>query len=189
MSAKKREKHDDGDDISFEAEPEREVSGGFGTPDKKMKRLKDELEVCKKERREYLDGWQRLKADMINGKRDEHKRLANARTEAQERLASELLPVLDSFDMAFQGKRWESVDEVWRRGVEHINAQFLDVLNAHGIRAFCSIGEEFDPALHEAMDERKEPDAKPHTIVSVVRKGYKADEHVLRPARVIIASE
>lgn len=188
MSAKKQERHDDGE-ISFEAEEPELKMGGFGTPEKKMKRLKEELAVCKKERREYLDGWQRLKADIVNSKRDEHKRLANARTEAQERLASELIPVLDSFDMAFQGKSWESVDDVWRKGVEHIHAQFLNVFNAHGIRAFGSTGEEFDPALHEAMDERKEQNAKPHTIVSVVRTGYRTDERVLRPARVIIASE
>lgn len=176
----------DEEDITFEPE----TDGDQAAPQKdlaiKVKKLKEELAACKKEKQEYLDGWQRLQADTINTKkRDTEERRQFAKF-AKEDLIMELIQVLTSFDMAFQNKpAWEKVDPNWRSGVEYISKQFRQILEDNGLSEINPLGEEFDPARDEAVEhvivEGKENHNK---VVEVVQKGYKLHDKIVRPPRV-----
>lgn len=171
----------DNEDIDFEPEDE---LGSAGALKAKMQKLRDELEKVKKERQEYLDGWQRAKADLINAKKEAGETLQRATGMGKEMLVEELIPALDSFDMAMQGEAWQKVDAAWRSGVESIRSQILGVLQTHGVEIFGKEGENFDPTLHEAIEERE--GGASHTIARVLRSGYRTKSRILRPAQVAI---
>lgn len=148
-----------------------------------VKKLRAKLKACEAEKKEYLDGWQRLKADNANNKKRNADMETLVATRAQTEVIEELIPALDSFDMAFTGEAWESVDSVWRVGVEHIHNQLLDVLRAHGYESYGAQGDTFDPKEHEAIESIKGD--TPGTIARVVRRGFKRDGNIVRPAQVV----
>ncbi|MCE9541699.1 nucleotide exchange factor GrpE [Candidatus Kaiserbacteria bacterium] len=174
---------DDTEHIDFE--PEDEV-GAVGAVQAKMQKLKDELATIKSERQEYLDGWQRCKADAINAKKELALDMQRALLRGKESMAEDLLPVLDSFDMAAGSESWLSVDENWRAGMEQVRNQLLDVLARYGIERFGKIGDAFDPYIHEAVQELDDVAGESNTIARILRYGYKSSSRVIRPAQVII---
>ena len=152
------------------------------------KKLREELKVCRKEKEEYLTGWQRAKADYVNLQKELDSTRLNVSIIAREKMARNLMPALDSFDMAFQNKEsWEKVDSNWRMGVEYIYSQFMTGLSDSGIEKIDQVGIKFDPNLHHSIGvvstEKEEQD---HTIESIIQVGYKIGERVVRPARVNI---
>lgn len=151
-----------------------------------VKKLRDDLKKCEAERLEYLTGWQRAKADLINArKRDEEDKKDFARY-ANEGLISEILPVLESFDMAMQNKEvWEKVDKNWRIGVEYIRSQLHKALEDNGLKEINPINEKFDHSKHEAVAYESVSDPSyDHVIVGVVQKGYSLNEKVMKVPKV-----
>lgn len=175
----KKQKDESTEDVVFEEEDVQDSQV--------VKRLRSKLRNCEKEKKEYLDGWQRAKADLLNSKKEASERLERAGSVGRETLAGELLPVLDSFEMAFRGEAWGKVDEVWQKGIEYIHTQLLGVLSAHGVEEFGRAGEQFNPNIHEASEEKKDENAKSGTILEVLQAGYKTKDSIIRPARVIVA--
>jgi molecular chaperone GrpE len=170
-------------DIDFEPEDE---LGSVGAAKAKLQKLKDELEKVKKERQEYLDGWQRAKADMVNSRQEAMRQAERKGERAVESFIEDLIPALDGFDLAAGSPSWESVAPEWRSGVDQIRNQLLDVLSRQGVKRFGKIGEAFDHALHEAVQESDDMPGEPGTIVRVLRFGYKMGDRVIRPAQVIV---
>jgi molecular chaperone GrpE len=178
-----RKNDDSAEDVDYTSEEEMGTAGALKA---KLAKLRDELETTKKERAEYLDGWQRCKADTANAKRDAATALARAEQRARESLTDDLLPVLDGFDMAMGGETWESVGEEWRRGIEYIRNQLLDVLSRHGIERYGKIGDAFDHAIHEAVQETDDTPGESGSVVRILRHGYRSAERIIRPAQVIV---
>jgi len=178
-------REDDFEDLTFVDSTE----DGEALPTKDItKKLREELKTCRKEKEEYLTGWQRAKADYINLQKELDSTRLNISVIAREKMARNLMPALDSFDMAFQNKEsWEKVDPNWRMGVEYIYSQFMTGLADSGIEKIDQIGVKFDPNLHHSISavetEKEELD---HTIESIIQVGYKIGERVVRPARVNI---
>ena len=167
------ESHDDGTELS-------------GTD--QIKKLREKIKGLEKEKQEYLDGWQRARADYANLQKssdDDRKRLKSM---IEEGIIEEFLPVVDSFGMAMNNKdAWEKVDPNWRTGVEYIYQQLMNVLKEHDMTVYGAVGDTFDPALYEAVSETETEDAKlDHTVASVLQQGYKMGENVLRAARVAV---
>ncbi len=99
----------------------------------------------------------------------------------------DLLPALDSYDMAFSNKEaWEKVDKNWRTGVEYIHQQILKALAEYGVSPIeTKIGDLFDPNFHQPIDSVPTEDKeKENTISALIQMGYKIGERVIRPARV-----
>jgi molecular chaperone GrpE len=179
MSPKKRHDEDVDIDSSFEEDSEGDAILA------KIQKLKDELVACKAEKQEYLDGWQRLKADTINARKAEAERQKRGGQIAQEQLLAELLPIVDGFDMARSGNGWNDIDPNWRIGVEAIISQLENLLTQYGAVRIGKVGEQFNPHLHEAVKEVKgERDGE---VVAILRSGWKMGESVLRPAQVSVA--
>lgn len=187
MSTKDKENEELIDDISYEKSEEVEYEGSL---EEKIKKLKDQLEGVKKEKEDYLSNWQRERADFINYKKDEDARRIGYLMNTKERTLSELLGVLDAFDMAFQNKEaWEKVDKNWRVGVEYIHQKLLQVFTENGVDSFGNIGELFDPMFHQSLEtietKQKEQD---NSIAKVTQRGYKMGDKILRPATVTVWS-
>lgn len=171
------------DDIDFEPEDE---LGDIGALQAKMKKLRAELVEAKKERQEYLDGWQRCKADAVNTTREASSATMRALSRGRETLAEDIVPVLDSFDMATASEQWATLDDGWRSGMEHVKNQLIEALSRHGISRFGKMGELFDPSLHEAAGQEHDGAHEDGAIVRVLRSGYRTDGRVIRPAQVIV---
>lgn len=178
------------DEITFEPENDDAESAAAKDPQATIKKLKEKLKSAEAERKEYLDGWQRMKADLVNYKKDDEKRLSTMREYAAESLIAELLAVEESFQMAFGNKEaWEKVEQNWRTGVEYIHSQFVEVLKHRGLSVVDPLGQSFDPREHHAVgsiltDNPKED----HVVLEVVKKGYKLGDKVIKPAEVRIGT-
>lgn len=153
-----------------------------------LKKLRKDIKEARKEKGEYLDGWQRAKADYQNYKNAEGERLVSYATNTKERLVESLLPALDSFDMAMSNKKsWEKVDANWRTGVEYIYNQFMTSLSDNGITTIDKVDVAFDPNLHQSIETTDtEDESKDHTIARIIQKGYKMGDRIIRPARVVV---
>jgi molecular chaperone GrpE len=182
--SKKEEKNNPEDDIQIEMEEEIVEEGSLQD---KLKKLREELKVCKEESKTNLDGWQRARADYSNLQRSLEDERGQIRKRAVEGLVLDLLPTLDTFDMAMKDKNvWESVDEKWRIGIEHIYNQFKKTLEEHGVTEI-SESEDFNPEHHEPLetiDTENEDEAD--KIINVLQKGYMMNGNVIRPAKVKI---
>ncbi len=164
--------------------PEEDL-GDIAAAQSKFKILKKELEQVKSERQEYLDGWQRCKADSVNMRKETLLNAERIASRAKESFIEDLVPVLDGFDMATGSDAWESLDAQWRSGVDQIRNQFLDVLSRNGIERFGKIGDIVDHALHEVVEERDDVAGESATVIRVLRYGYKMGGRVIRAAHVI----
>ncbi len=187
MTTKKKQKEkkvDDieMDDIVFEEEEVSSMSSGAG----QVKKLRERLKKCTEEKQEYLDGWQRSKADFVNLKKEHEEMVKNLKKFASEDLINDLLPVIESFNMAFANEEvWKSVDENWRKGVEYIHTQLMNVLESKGLKNISPLGEKFDHNKHESVEMLKtENKDEVDKVAEVVREGYELNGKVLKPAKV-----
>ena len=149
-----------------------------------VKKLRAKLKKCEQEKKEYLDGWQRLKADTINIQKAQKQQLDSAKQRIIHNFVRDLLPALDSFEIAMQGDAWENVDDVWRQGIEYVHAQLIGSLENSGITVYGEAGDTFDPLLHEATGH--EEGGTSNAIVRTERRGYKMGDDVIRPAHVVV---
>ena len=151
-----------------------------------IKKLKEKLKKVEDEKLEYLDGWQRAKADFINiRKRDEEAKMEFLKY-AKEETMLDIIPVLDSFDLAFLNKKaWEELPKDWRTGIESIYNQLISVLEAHGVKKVVPLDQAYDPKLHEAVETinvmEKDKDG---IVLEVLQAGYTLAEKEVRPAKV-----
>jgi len=135
---------------------------------------------------EYLELAQRTQADFENFRKRAVKDMAASGARAKAGLIRELLPVVDNLERAL-GAVEESDDGVGQ-GLKLVYAELQGVLSRNGVEAMVPDGEPFDPNIHEAISTRPVEEAEAGTVVDVVEKGYKLDETVIRPARVVVAA-
>lgn len=173
------------EDVDFEPEDE---LGSAAAAQAKLTKLKAELERVKNERQEYLDGWQRCKADSVNLRREADARAARSAEILREELVHDVIPALDSFDMAQGSEAWAEVADGFRSGMEYVHNQLLEALKKHGIERFGRVGDALDHALHEVAEVRDDVAGEPDTVARILRYGYRTKERVLRPAHVVLKS-
>lgn len=166
-------------------EPEEEL-GSIASAQAKIRKLRTELKEAQAKRDEYLAGWQREKADGINLKKEAAHDAIRMAARVKAGIIEDILPALDSFDMAAGAASWESVDPMWRNGMDGVRNQLLDALSKNGIERYGKLGEQLNPYLHEAVQEIDDAPGESGTIVRILRYGYRAGDHVLRPAQVIV---
>jgi len=174
-----------GEDVTFVDSTE----DGEVLPTKDVaKKLREDLKVCRKEKEEYLTGWQRAKADYINLQKELDLVRFNISILTKEKMIIKLLPALDSFEMAFANKEhWEKIDKDWQNGITSIYQQFIFGLANSGIEKIEEIGVPFDPNIHQSINIIETNDeSKDHTVEKVLQVGYKIGNRVIRPAKVTI---
>jgi molecular chaperone GrpE len=151
-----------------------------------VKSLREKLKKAVEEKQTYLTNWQKDKAEFINARRRDEESKQEFLKYANQGVIEELLPVLDSFDMAMANKTaWESVSKEWRVGMEGVYTQLSAVLQKHGAIAFGAIGDTFDPNLHHSIGLTETKDTtQDNKIAEVMQKGYSVSGKVIRPALV-----
>jgi len=152
-----------------------------------IERLKKKLEEAEKLKQEYLAGWQRARADLINYKKEELERVGDFIKRANENLIFDFLPILDNFDNAEKTISAEKKEMPEIKGFLQIKKQILEFLKKYGVEEIKSVGEKFDPVFHEVVEEIDTDKFETGTIVEEIQKGYKINGRVLRPARVKVA--
>lgn len=182
---------DDGADGAHSPEPEvdfeaDEEMGDLAGAQVKIRKLRDQLKEAQTKRDEYLDGWQRCKAESVNVRKEAFAAGDRAASRAKDSVIEDIIPVLDSFDMAATGEAWANVDESWRSGIEQIRNQLLDVLSRNGVTRYTKVGDMSDHNLHEVVQEMGDVAGESGEIVRILRYGYKTQEKILRPAQVIV---
>jgi len=151
--------------------------------DKSQKKKNKELE---EKISELTAGWQRTQADFVNFK----KRISDERIQliktAGADIVGQLLPVLDHFQLAAKHLPKDLEKNNWARGIKQIERQFENILIENGLERIKSVGQEFNPELHEAVEEVKSKE-KSGIVVEEILAGYKFAEEVIRPAKVKVA--
>jgi len=138
---------------------------------------------------EYLALAQRTQADFENFRKRMTRDVRAAEARGMGRLAKELLPALDNLDRAIAAvEASEDEDEHHlTQGIRLVQSELASALARTGIEAYAAKGERFDPVHHEAVAQAPVAGAEPGSIVEVLQSGYRLNELVLRPARVIVA--
>jgi molecular chaperone GrpE len=153
--------------------------------------IRSELEAVKAKSAEYLEGWQRSRAEFANYKRRVEKEQSETYQNATARVISRFLDVSDDFDRAVKEKPADPTDAEalakWAAGVELIQRKLHNILEAEGVERIQAEGQAFDPQLHEAVTQEESDAHEPGQIIGVVRQGYRLGERVIRPAMVRVA--
>jgi len=152
----------------FVSEEESEEGPGL------VKRLRERLKKAVEEKQEYLEGWQRSRADFANFKREE----ASMHADKEERIVADfvenLLPALDALELSLKHEPNPTL--------VMLEKQFMESLRKAGVERFGTVGDEFDPHKHEALAQKGDNEK----IESVERSGYSIGKKIIRPAQVII---
>jgi molecular chaperone GrpE len=146
----------------------------------------DELREKAAQRDEYLAIAQRTQADFENYRKRMTREVGLAENRGVTRLAKELLPALDNLDRAIAAAPpgQDSVTE----GFRLVHAELTTALARLGIEGYAPKGEPFDPNQHEAMAQHQVDGAESGTVVEVYQPGYRLNDTILRPARVVVAA-
>jgi molecular chaperone GrpE len=145
----------------------------------------DELEQVTRERDEYLDALQRLKAEFENYRKRVARDQADVVARASERLSKQLLPVLDDLERALEAAA-QHEEAALEEGVRLVHRSLADALAKEGLVEVSTDGT-FDPHTQEALLAQPS-EADEGTVIQVIQKGYKLGDRVLRPARVVVSA-
>ena len=146
-----------------------------------------QLKEAEKLRDEYLAGWKRARADLLNYKKEEEARIGELIKYSNQKLILEFLPVLDDLYIAESRIPSDLKDNEWVGGLLQLKSQVLNFLKVQGVKEIESVGKEFDPKFQEAVEMVETKEHKPNTVVEEVKKGYIFHGKVIRPAQVKVS--
>jgi molecular chaperone GrpE len=164
-------------DFQAEAEPQWSVQA-----------LQAELEKAQAQAAEYLDGWQRSRAEFANYKKRIEAEREEVRRASNEALLLKLLPIVDDFERAFEKIPQEWANSPWVNGISMILRNLHALLESQGVAPIQAAGQTFDPQQHEAVLLEATTEHPDGTVVAEIRRGYRLGERILRPAQVKVAT-
>ena len=149
--------------------------------------LAEQLQKLAAEKQDLTNTLVRLQADFDNYRKRTEKEHDQARHRGVENLVEQLLPVLDGFDRALAAHDDPGYED-YRKGFELIRKQLWDLLAKQGVHRIESIGKEFDPNVHHAVEHVPTSDYPDGAVIEEFQPGYTFHHRVLRPAMVRVAS-
>ena len=149
--------------------------------------LKKQLEECQKLKDEYLAGWQRSRAELLNYKKEELERIGELIKYADTGLILKILPILDNFEIAEKKLPENLKNDENVKGLLLIKNQIQDFLKNQGVEEIKTIGEKFDPNLMEVVEEVEGKNVDSGIAIEEIQKGYLIHGRLLRPAKVRVA--
>jgi molecular chaperone GrpE len=151
-----------------------------------LKELQEALEKLQKEKDETFGKLQRISADYANFQKRVPKQISDTISYEKERIIKSLLPALDNFEHTLQNTNSvENVDALVK-GIKIIYDQMLDIFKSHGVEQINAPGDHFNPAMHEAMMQKNEPEKEDNIVLEEFQKGYMLNGRVIRPSKVIV---
>lgn len=146
--------------------------------------LQKQLEDLKKQKDEYLAGWQRERADFLNYKKEEMERISSLVNYSNEEIVLNFLPILDNFDIVEKKLTEGQRKDAGVQGLLLTGKQMKDFIKKFGVEEVKAVGEKFDPRFHEVIEEVEIKDGVKGIIIEEIQKGYKANGRLLRAAKV-----
>lgn len=180
----------EGEEVEIEfksSQPESDGEDSLAEGEKPQEEAEEAPPSLKEQLRAKEDQYLRLAAEFDNFRKRSARQFTQVIESAQADIYAELLTVIDNFHRALEVKNGNADFDSYRKGVELIYAQLTDFLKKNDVEAFDSVGEKFDPNLHDAMMTVPTEELEEGTVVEEFAKGYKLKDRVLRHARVAVA--
>lgn len=149
--------------------------------------LGKELDEIRQKSDEYLDGWQRSRAEFANYRKRVERERGQIYQDVSGSVIRRYLEVVDDLELALKNKPDHGDGAEWAKGIELILRKMLTLLEAEGVKPMEAQGAEFDPNLHEAVSQEDHPEFESGQIIEVIKTGYWIGDRVLRPASVRVA--
>jgi molecular chaperone GrpE len=171
-----------------EAEQEEEEINPSEEPEvDEIEVMKLEIEDLNQKSEEFLDGWQRERAEFANYKKRMERERETLRFNITGNIIRGYLEILDDLERALNNRPMDGDGAAWAEGIELVYRKFLSTLETEGVEPMQADGQQFDPNLHEAISQEPHEELESGQIIEVVRNGYMIGERVLRPASVRVA--
>lgn len=154
-------------------------------PDVEVAYLKEKLAKSEQQRDELM----RTLADYENSRKRGARDLEIERKFAHSRLAGDLLPALDNLERALDAARKANENDPLLQGVQATQQLLLDILKRHGVTRMETLGQPFDPNLHQAVAMSPSREHPANTVLQVLQSGYQIHDRILRPASVVVSTE
>jgi molecular chaperone GrpE len=149
--------------------------------------LTSELNDTRAKAEEYLDGWQRARAEFANYKKRVEREQAQTYQMAAGNILKRYLEISDDLERALKKRPKSNDDSTWAEGIELIYRKILSIMESEGVKTMEAEGQLFDPSMHEAISQEESEDHESGQIIEVVQPGYLLGDRVLRPAKVRVA--
>jgi molecular chaperone GrpE len=149
--------------------------------------LQSELLATQAKADEYLEGWQRARADFANYKKRVERDQAQTYQNAAASILKRYLSIVDDLERALKTRPQDGDGAAWAEGIELIYRKLLSILESEGIQPMNAEGEQFDPNLHEAIMSEDSEQHESGQVIEVLQQGYTLGDKVLRPAMVRVA--
>ncbi|HEY6038371.1 MAG TPA: nucleotide exchange factor GrpE [Kofleriaceae bacterium] len=150
--------------------------------------LEAKLAAAEKDKKDNWDRYLRAAADLENTRKRQKREIDDAKLEAKNKVLKEVLPVVDNLERAIEhagaGAGGESKPII--EGVQLVLRQLMTAFERLDVTPVEAQGQPFDPNLHEAISQQ-ESDQPPGSVVTVLQRGYKSGDRLLRPALVVVA--
>jgi molecular chaperone GrpE len=150
--------------------------------------LEAKLAVAEKEKKDNWDRYLRAAADLENTRKRQKREVDDAKLEAKNKALKEVLPVVDNLERAIEhaAAGADGAPNPIIEGVQLVLRQLMTAFERLDITPVEAQGQPFDPNLHEAISQQ-ESDQPPGSVVTVLQRGYKSGDRLLRPALVVVA--
>jgi molecular chaperone GrpE len=158
-------------------------------PEEEIAQLSSELDQSLAKANEYLEGWQRERAEFFNYKKRMERELSQGGQSAFGNAIRRYLDIADDLARALKStnRPQEGDAAIWAEGIDLIHRKLICAFEADGVKMMDASCKYFDPKLHEAISNEDSPDHESGEIIDVVQPGYTLGERVIRPARVRVA--
>lgn len=146
-----------------------------------------EIEALRAQADEYLDGWQRSRAEFANYKKRTEREKEEIHAHVTGKILTRYLDIIDDLERALRDQPMESGSNAWAEGIKLIYIKLKAIIESEGIEPITAEGITFDPNFHEAISYEENDDHQDGQVIEVVQRGYKLGDRVLRPAMVRVA--
>lgn len=178
MAENKEKLENEAEELKAEEETVEEIKEEISESDKKIGELEKQLA-------EEKDKYLRVAAEYDNFRKRSVSEKLNAAADAQIKVITEILSVIDNFERAMDA---ECTDENYKKGIEMIFKQYIGILEKLGVTEIAALGEQFDPNVHHAVNQVEDESFGENTVCQVFQKGYMLDGKVIRCAMVSVAN-
>lgn len=174
-----------GDDQDAQDAPEEEKADGQPEGSEAPEEKADSVKTAEQQKKEDDEKYMRLMAEFQNYKKRVAKEKQDIQSFANEKIITELLEVLDNFERSLEHS--SDADENYVKGMEMIFQQLKTAMEKAGLKEIQALGEDFDPAVHNAVMQEESDELESGKVSKVLQKGYKLNDKVIRAAMVAVA--
>jgi molecular chaperone GrpE len=192
MSAVDNPAQEPGDAAAADRDPGGELNIGVEVdtsevPGARIAQLEAAVAKLEVEKKENFDKYLRAVADLENYRKRNKRDLDDARAEAKTKVLKEMLPVVDNLERAIEHASKGDDKNPIVEGVQLVLRQFTTAFERLDVTSIDAMGQPFDPNLHEAISQQETDEFPPGTVVTVLQRGYRLGDRLLRPALVVVA--